>query len=89
MGGIRKLSVAVLIDGVKGQGDLRSYRGRPRLERYKELVSAWSVCDERGDLIEVERPFENAVPEPPEAGDAGARVAVVGRDLARGRRCCS
>jgi len=78
MGGIRKLSVAVLIDGVKGQGDGKFVpRPAEELERYKDLVKrVVGFSDERGDLIEVvSAPFENAVPEPPEVPSLLARAS--------------
>ena len=81
MGAIRKLSVAVLIDGAakggeaidgaaKG-GEAKEFVPRPpeELERYKELVKrVVGFSEERGDQIEVvSAPFENPIPEAPEA----------------------
>lgn len=72
MGTIRKLSVAVLIDGVaKAGGDTKQFTARPaeELERYKELIKkAVGFSDERGDQIEVvSAPFEGALQAAPEA----------------------
>lgn len=63
MGTIRKLSVAVLVDGAtKAGGDQKTFTPRPaeELERYKELVKkAVGFSEERGDQIElVSAPFE-------------------------------
>jgi len=71
MGGIRKLSVAVLIDGIaKGEGATKEFvpRSAEELEQYKELVKrVVGFSEERGDQIEVvSAPFENPLPETPE-----------------------
>jgi flagellar M-ring protein FliF len=71
--------VAVLIDGVKGQGTGKDFVPRPpdEIERYKELVKrVVGFSDERGDLIEVvSAPFENGAPEAPEAPGMLARLS--------------
>src|SRR5690606_21185649 len=66
MGTIRKLSVAVLIDGAaKGGEGAKEFVPRPaeELERYKELVKkAVGFSEERGDQIEVvSAPFEGVL----------------------------
>jgi flagellar M-ring protein FliF len=71
-GGIRKLSVAVLIDGTyQGEGDARTFvpRASEEIDRYRELIKrAVGFNEERGDLIEVaSAPFQApAVPDAPE-----------------------
>jgi flagellar M-ring protein FliF len=72
MGTIRKLSVAVLMDGAaKAGGDAKQFTPRPaeELERYKELVKkAVGFSEERGDQIEVvSAPFEGTLQAEPEA----------------------
>jgi len=72
MGAVRKLSVAVLIDGAaKGGEGAKEFVPRPaeELERYKELVKkAVGFSEERGDQIEVvSAPFEGVLQAEPEA----------------------
>ena len=72
MGTIRKLSVAVLIDGAaKGGEGAKEFVPRPaeELERYKELVKkAVGFSEERGDQIEVvSAPFEGVLQAEPDA----------------------
>lgn len=80
MGTIRKLSVAVLIDGAQKAGaDAKEFTPRPaeELERYKELVKkAVGFSDERGDQIElVSAPFEGTLQAEPEAPGMMARLS--------------
>jgi flagellar M-ring protein FliF len=80
MGAIRRLSVAVLIDGVsRGEGTARQLVPRPpeELERFKELVKrVVGFSEERGDQIEVlSAPFETAAVEAPEAPGWLARIS--------------
>jgi flagellar M-ring protein FliF len=80
MGTIRKLSVAVLMDGAaKAGGDAKQFTPRPaeELERYKELVKkAVGFSDERGDQIEVvSAPFEGTLQAEPEAPSLMARMS--------------
>ena len=72
MGTIRKISVAVLIDGAAKGGEAgKEFVPRPaeELERYKELVKkAVGFSEERGDQIEVvSAPFEGTLQAEPEA----------------------
>lgn len=72
MGAIRRLSVAVLIDGVpRGDGASREVvpRSAEELERYRELVKrVVGFNEERGDQIEVvSEPFQRAAVEDLEA----------------------
>ena len=81
MGAVRKLSVAVLVDGTwTGEGDAKTFVPRPQeeIDRYRELIKrAVGFNEERGDQIEVaSAPFQNAAAvEAPEAPGALARVA--------------
>lgn len=79
MGTIRKLSVAVLIDGAQKAGADGKFTPRPpdELERYKELVKkAVGFSDERGDQIEVvNAPFEGTLQAEPEAPGMMARMS--------------
>src|SRR6185369_14891883 len=64
-GGIRKLSVAVILDGTyQGEGDKRTFVPRPQeeVDRYRELIKrAVGFNEERGDQIEVaSAPFQTA-----------------------------
>jgi flagellar M-ring protein FliF len=78
MGGIKKLSVAVLIDGVaSGEGAKELVpRSAEELARYEELVKrVVGFSEERGDQIEVlSAPFESALLEAPDAPGMLARV---------------
>ncbi len=74
MGAVKKLSVAVLVDGTwTGEGEQRSFVPRPQeeIDRYRELIKrAVGFNEERGDQIEVaSAPFQEAAaveaPEPP------------------------
>lgn len=81
MGGIRKLSVAVLIDGTyQGEGSARVFVPRPteEIDRYRELIKrAVGFNEERGDQIEVaSAPFQ--APPPAEAPEAPALLARFG-----------
>jgi flagellar M-ring protein FliF len=73
MGAVRKLSVAVLVDGTwTGEGEARTFVARPQeeIDRYRELIKrAVGFNEERGDQIEVaSAPFrEPAAVEAPEA----------------------
>ncbi len=67
VGAIRKLSVAVMIDGTyQGEGASRVFVPRPseEIDRYRELVKrAVGFNEERGDEIEVvSAPFQSAPP---------------------------
>jgi len=89
MGGIRKLSVAVLIDGTaKGEGDAKQFVPRPQeeLDRYKELVKrVVGFSEERGDQIEVlSAPFENPIPEAPESPGILAQIGDFSDAIWRG-----
>lgn len=89
MGGIRKLSVAVLIDGVsKGEGDAKQFVPRPQeeLDRYRELVKrVVGFSEERGDQIEVlSAPFENPIPESPDSPGLLARLTDFSDAIWRG-----
>jgi flagellar M-ring protein FliF len=72
-GGIRKLSVAVLLDGTyQGEGEARTFVPRPseEIDRYRELIKrAVGFNDDRGDQIEVaSAPFQApAAQDAPEA----------------------
>jgi len=79
MGGIHKLSVAVLIDGTyQGDGKARTFVPRPteEIDRYRELIKrAVGFNEERGDQIEVaSAPFQSAVQDAPEAPGSLARI---------------
>ncbi len=63
VGGIRKLSVAVMIDGTwQGEGTARTFVPRPseEIDRYREIIKrAVGFNEERGDEIEVvSAPFQ-------------------------------
>ncbi len=80
-GGIRKLSVAVMIDGTyQGEGAARTFVPRPseEIDRYKELIKrAVGFNEERGDQIEVaSAPFQT--PPAPEAPEAPSIVTRLG-----------
>lgn len=81
-GGIRKLSVAVMIDGTyQGEGEARTFVPRPseEIDRYKELIKrAVGFNEERGDQIEVaSAPFQApATPEVPEAPSILTRLGA-------------
>ncbi|MEW6269006.1 MAG: flagellar basal-body MS-ring/collar protein FliF [Thermodesulfobacteriota bacterium] len=80
MGAIRKLSVAVLIDGVaRGDGASKEFAPRPpeELARYEELVKrVVGFSEERGDQIEVvSEPFVSRAPETIEGPGLLDRVA--------------
>jgi flagellar M-ring protein FliF len=69
-GGIRRVSVAVLIDGIQqGDGAQKTFAPRPQeeLDRYRELIKrSVGFNDERGDQIElVSAPFQSNMAEPP------------------------
>jgi flagellar M-ring protein FliF len=80
MGAIKKLSVAVLVDGTwTGEGEARTFVPRPQeeVDRYKELIKrAVGFNEERGDQIEVaSAPFQEAAAiEAPEAPGILTRV---------------
>jgi len=81
MGGIRKLSVAVLIDGTyQGEGSARVFvpRASEEIDRYRELIKrAVGFNEDRGDQIEVaSAPFQ--APAPQEAPEAPALFARLG-----------
>mgnify|MGYP001170006332 CR=1 FL=1 len=82
MGGIRKLSVAVLIDGTyQGEGSARVFVPRPteEIDRYRELIKrAVGFNEERGDQIEVATaPFQAQAPlDVPEAPTLLARFGA-------------
>jgi flagellar M-ring protein FliF len=75
MGAVRKLSVAVMVDGTwTGEGEARTFVPRPEeeIDRYRELIKrAVGFNEERGDQIEVaSAPFQGTAtaveaPEPP------------------------
>ncbi|MBI3768928.1 MAG: flagellar M-ring protein FliF [Deltaproteobacteria bacterium] len=81
-GGIRKLSVAVMIDGTyQGEGEARTFTPRPseEIDRYKELIKrAVGFNEERGDQIEVaSTPFQTPpLPEAPEAPTVLSRLGA-------------
>jgi flagellar M-ring protein FliF len=80
MGAVRKLSVAVLVDGTwTGEGEARTFVPRPseEMDRYRELIKrAVGFNEERGDQIEVaSAPFQSAAAvEAPEAPGILAQV---------------
>jgi flagellar M-ring protein FliF len=80
MGAVRKLSVAVMVDGTwTGEGAARTFVARPQeeIDRYRELIKrAVGFNEERGDQIEVaSAPFkEPAGVEAPEAPGLVARI---------------
>jgi flagellar M-ring protein FliF len=80
MGAVKKLSVAVLVDGTwTGEGEARTFVPRPQeeIDRYRELIKrAVGFNEERGDAIEVaSAPFqEPAAVEAPEAPGILAKV---------------
>ncbi|MEB2285769.1 MAG: flagellar basal-body MS-ring/collar protein FliF [Myxococcales bacterium] len=80
MGAVKKLSVAVLVDGTwTGEGEARTFVPRPQeeIDRYRELIKrAVGFNEERGDQIEVaSAPFQApAALEPPEAPGMLAKV---------------
>ncbi|MEO6030140.1 MAG: flagellar basal-body MS-ring/collar protein FliF [Candidatus Binatia bacterium] len=80
MGAVKKLSVAVLVDGTwTGEGDARTFVPRPQeeIDRYRELIKrAVGFNDERGDQIEVvSAPFQEAAAlEAPEGPGMLAKV---------------
>ncbi len=82
IGAIKKLSVAVLVDGTwTGEGDQRTFVPRPQeeIDRYRELIKrAVGFNDDRGDQIEVtSAPFQAAAAvEAPEAPSMLARVGA-------------
>lgn len=79
-GALRRLTVAVVLDGVKGEGG--GERSREELDRLAALVrSAAGVSDARGDVVTLESmPFVVvAAPEPP----APVALAPTRTDLAR------
>lgn len=74
MGAVKKLSVAVLVDGTwTGEGEARTFVPRPQeeIDRYRELIKrAVGFNEDRGDQIEVaSAPFQEPAaleaPEPP------------------------
>ncbi len=74
MGAVKKLSVAVIVDGTwTGEGDARTFVPRPQeeIDRYRELIKrAVGFNEERGDQIEVasapfQAPAAVEAPEPP------------------------
>jgi flagellar M-ring protein FliF len=80
-GGIRKLSVAVMIDGTyRGEGAARTFVPRPseEVDRYRELIKrAVGFNEERGDQIEVaSAPFQT--PPVPEALEAPTIMTRLG-----------
>ncbi|MCC6850384.1 MAG: flagellar M-ring protein FliF [Deltaproteobacteria bacterium] len=82
MGAVKKLSVAVLVDGTwTGEGDARTFVPRPQeeIDRYRELIKrAVGFNEERGDQIEVaSAPFQ--APAAVEAPEAPGMLAKVGR----------
>jgi flagellar M-ring protein FliF len=82
MGAVRKLSVAVMLDGTwTGEGDARTFVPRPseEIDRYRELIKrAVGFNEERGDQIEVaSAPFQSAAAvEAPEAPSVLTRVSA-------------
>jgi flagellar M-ring protein FliF len=90
MGAIRKLSVAVLLDGsYTGEGEARAFVPRPaeEIDRYRELVKrAVGFNEERGDDIEVaSAPFQTATTlAEPEAPPWTSRLAAWSDVLWRG-----
>jgi flagellar M-ring protein FliF len=80
MGAVRKLSVAVMLDGTwTGEGEARTFVPRPQeeIDRYRELIKrAVGFNEERGDQIEVaSAPFQApAALEAPEAPGIVARI---------------
>ncbi len=84
VGTIKKLSVAVLLDGTyEGEGEARKLVARPseEIDRYRELIKrAVGFNEERGDDIEVvSAPFQSAA-----APDAGAAAAPTWLERAAG-----
>lgn len=82
MGAVKKLSVAVIVDGTyTGEGDARQFVARPEeeLERYRQLIKrAVGFNEERGDQIEVvSAPFQ--APANLEAPEAPGMLAKVGQ----------
>ena len=81
MGAVRKLSVAVMVDGTwTGEGAARTFVARPQeeIDRYRELIKrAVGFNEERGDQIEVaSAPFQ--VPAAVEAPEGPGIVARLG-----------
>ncbi|MBP1690623.1 MAG: fliF, partial [Deltaproteobacteria bacterium] len=81
MGAVRKLSVAVMVDGTwTGEGEARTFVARPQeeIDRYRELIKrAVGFNEERGDQIEVaSAPFQ--VPAAVEAPEGPGIVARLG-----------
>jgi flagellar M-ring protein FliF len=82
MGTVKKLSVAVLVDGTwTGEGEARTFVPRPQeeIDRYRELIKrAVGFNEERGDQIQVESaPFQAAAAvEAPEAPGMLAKVGA-------------
>lgn len=81
MGAVKKLSVAVLVDGTwTGEGEARTFVPRPQeeIDRYRELIKrAVGFNEERGDQIEVaSAPFQ--APATLEAPEAPGMLAKVG-----------
>jgi flagellar M-ring protein FliF len=81
MGAVKKLSVAVLVDGTwTGEGDARQFVPRPQeeIDRYRELIKrAVGFNEDRGDQIEVaSAPFQ--APAALEAPEAPGMLAKVG-----------
>jgi flagellar M-ring protein FliF len=89
MGAIRKLSVAVLIDGTyEGEGSARTFVPRPteEIDRYRELIKrAVGFNEDRGDEIEVaSAPFQSAAPvEAPESAGMLDRLGAWSESLWR------
>ncbi len=89
MGAVRKLSVAVLVDGTwQGEGEARTFVPRPseEIDRYRELIKrAVGFNEERGDQIEVaSAPFQSAAAvEAPEAPGMLARIGAFSEVLWR------
>jgi flagellar M-ring protein FliF len=82
MGTVKKLSVAVLLDGTwTGEGEARTFVPRPQeeVDRYRELIKrAVGFNEERGDQIQVESaPFQEAAAV--EAPEAPGILAQIGR----------
>ena len=90
MGAVKKLSVAVLVDGTwTGEGEARTFVPRPQeeIDRYRELIKrAVGFNEERGDQIEVaSAPFQDPpAVEAPEAPGMLARVGAFSEVLWRG-----
>ncbi len=89
MGAVKKLSVAVLVDGSwTGEGEQRTFvpRAQEEIDRYRELIKrAVGFNEERGDQIEVaSAPFQEAAAvEAPEAPGMLARVGAFSEVLWR------